>query len=461
MSEYFPNFTERDLNERLGYDFLKAWAKASKRPVTDFTALHTKNDPFYMGTPGAWASGKWFAGLWDQFRYGSGVHLRRVHYQIVSQDPPVKLPSGDTYENTERCWDLLGEASKAARYLGLVDPEAFVDRRNHDPIIHVEAGPSEPPSIRLVDYTWGADSKLPSFPYLPDYELDNYVSPQKYHLEIWAEKTTMDDVLEPICEEYGANLVRGVGELSITATLSLAKRLAAAGKPARIFYISDFDPAGKSMPVAVARKLEYFLRKRGIDLDVKLFPLVLTEDQVAQYSLPRTPIKDTETRKDAFEKRFGLGATELDALEALYPGELGGIVTEALDQFYDHSLSNLVAEQQTNIESDARRVRNEVREDFAEELQELRNEYQVIGSELEAKLADHVARRTECFNRLKEAMYERLPEDLLEYYPLPEPSEAEEDQLNPLYSSDRKYMLQIISYKDFQGKSLSSEEESA
>jgi hypothetical protein len=58
------------------------------------------------------------------------VHLRRVHYVLVSQDPPVLLPHGTPYLNTEACWKVLVQASKPARYLSLVPLDAFVDRRN-------------------------------------------------------------------------------------------------------------------------------------------------------------------------------------------------------------------------------------------------------------------------------------------------------------------------------------------
>ncbi|MGH8604949.1 MAG: hypothetical protein ACREXR_19825, partial [Gammaproteobacteria bacterium] len=79
----------------------------------------------------------------------------------------------------------------------------------------------------------------------------------------------MNDVLLPICNQHGANLVTGAGELSVTAVQSLVERITS--KPTRIFYISDYDPAGQSMPVAVARKLEFLLRDS--DADVRLYPI--------------------------------------------------------------------------------------------------------------------------------------------------------------------------------------------
>ena len=39
-----------------------------------------------------------------------------------------------------------------------------------------------------------------------------------------------------------------------------------------------------------------------------------------------------------FEARFGDGATELDALEALHPGELGRILVQEIERYYDATL---------------------------------------------------------------------------------------------------------------------------
>jgi hypothetical protein len=58
------------------------------------------------------------------------------------------------------------------------------------------------------------------------------------------EKSTINDVLIPLCQRYGMTSQTGAGELSITLTRLLAERMQESGKPTRIFYLSDFDPAG-------------------------------------------------------------------------------------------------------------------------------------------------------------------------------------------------------------------------
>src|SRR5262249_33114202 len=75
------------------------------------------------------------------------------------------------------------------------------------------------------------------------------------------------------------------------------------------------------------------------DADIKLQTLALTREQAQHFQLPRVPIKDSDLRKAGFEERHGEGAVELDALEALHPGELGRLVRGALDPYLDETLA--------------------------------------------------------------------------------------------------------------------------
>ncbi len=100
-------------------------------------------------------------------------------------------------------------------------------------------------------------------------------------------------------------MVVGIGELSEIRSRHLAQRVNETEKPARIIYMSDFDPAGRSMPVSVARKMEFYIHKFDLDVNVTLNPLILTEQQCREYRLPRTPIKESEKRRNRFEEKFG------------------------------------------------------------------------------------------------------------------------------------------------------------
>src|SRR5438105_2100979 len=392
----------------MDYEQIKQLAKATGQRVTDLIVLAPQNDPFYTGTPNDWALAEWFAQLWQAFGYSSGVHIRRVHYQIVSQDPPVLLPNGTPYENTMECWDILNLASKAARYLGLVDAAAFRDRRNPEPLVYARHWRSRP-AVYASGEIETSDLSLPAFPALPQYQISGYRGQQAYHVELWCEKSTMNDVLEPLCQHYGANLQTGLGELSITATLALVSRLRQANKPARILYVSDFDPAGQSMPVAVSRKIEYFVRTLGLDVDVRVFPVVLTLEQVQHYGLPRTPIKETERRRVGFESRHGEGAVELDALEALYPGELQAVLSRYIECYYDSSLHERVTEAQARLQDDLGFVWHQVLAAYAAEVQQLQSVYEQLQEELAERLAGYSQRMQHLWHAMRNDLDAAVP----------------------------------------------------
>ena len=52
-----------------------------------------------------------------------------------------------------------------------------------------------------------------------------------------------------------------------------------------------------------------------------------------------TPQGDGKGGALRFEARFGEGATELDALEALRPGELEQILTQEIERYFDNNLA--------------------------------------------------------------------------------------------------------------------------
>lgn len=443
-----------------GYEAIKALANEAGLTIPDLLAMARNNDPFFCGSPAQVDKAAWFAELWQRFGYATGVHLRRVHYRLVSQHAPV-MHDGQRYENTERCWSYLCEAGKFARILGLVSAEAFEDHRNPDPHILVSARDAEPtpeftlyePELRLpsIAVDLGVDFYLPG----PDIEGYDY-SPadQPYHLELWVEKSTMDDVLTPVCAELGANLVTSLGFQSITSVVTLLKRLAVYDKPARIFYISDFDPAGDGMPSAVARQIEFWLADFAPGADVKLTPLVLTRDQVIRYRLPRIPVKDSDKRKANFEDRHGEGAVELDALEALYPGELAELVRRALLPYRDLDLAATLrmAERAAHglVRESWRAELTPERETLATLKQEAeaiadryREDLERLGAELEAELAPLRAE----VEAIRQAIQAKQDEFTLELPERPQPATDEPDESGWLFDAGRDYLDQLEIYQ--------------
>jgi hypothetical protein len=415
----------------MDYRKIKELAKQQGIRVSDLCALAPLNDPFYVGQPAQKVAAEWFARTWESLGFSYGAHLRRVHYAIVSQNPPISRPSGELYLNTEDDWNFLCNASKWARYMRLVPMDALVDHRNPEAIVYANFYAAERPSFSIdadIEFELGM-YKLPELPRLaalpddlppvPAFEVAGYENAQQSVLiEVWVEKSTMNDVLEPICRRYGANLVTALGEFSISAVVDFLKRVRQANRAARILYISDFDPAGLGMPISVARKIEYcqYRYEQFAGFDIRLHPIALDSEQVKRYGLPRVPVKDSDRRKTNFEAAFGVGQVELDALEALYPGVLGEIVGEAFLRYYDKTLEGRADEVGLELTDRLERERQVILSHYESEMNSLAEEYEVLVNEFEKtriefdkavaefgpKIEAHSGRLEELRNKMRE-----------------------------------------------------------
>lgn len=429
----------------MDYHSIKQLAKDRKCKVKDLLALSPQNDPHYTGRPSEEAAARWFADLWERFRYGSGVHLRRVHYQAVSQDPPIHKPNGDVYENTLNDWRYLTNAAKWARYLGYVDASLFVDRRNPEPTIQAKYG-NDPTPEHWVSSWYGMTVKAPNFPSLPKFGVEGYdnANLQPYHLEIWVEKTTMNDVLEPLCEQYGINLVTGAGEISITAVVNFLERARQANRPARILYISDYDPAGLGMPISIARKIEFFLQRDNLDMDIRLEPIALTKKQVQDYNLPRVPVKDTDKRKTAWVEHHGKGQVELDAIEAIHPGELSKIVELAIRDYHDGNIAREARKAKAEYRKRLNDTRDQVLEEHFKEWEALNKEYAKIAGTFQ----EAVKKMQEGMAEVYEDAVRKLEDVDVDVPDVPE-GKAAWEEYEDLFISDRTYFTQLDYYKAY------------
>lgn len=400
----------------IDYNAIKTFAKQEGLRVSDLIALTPGNDPFYVGSPGQMEKAHWGMLVYEGMGSPKECHVRRVHYWIVSQEPKIRKPNGDEYLNTIRDWEFLNLSLKYARYAGLVPIERFIDRRNPSPIVNAKFWENEIPS----EVKEGIDAEELIELIADKFYCFNPHNSQPYLIELFCEKSTMNDILEPLCKKYGMNLVTGLGELSITAVRQLIDdRVQEADKPVRILYLSDFDPAGECMPVSVARKIEYFVRIAShMGYDIKLKPIVLTKEQCEEYELPRTPIKETEGRKGSFEARHGTGATELDALESLHPGLLEQIILSEVLDYFDTEAWN----ESTNH-----------------------------NRELYERVKEFLTENIEDVNEFVNTTLEDLDLSDLDDYEASVGDEFDDSDRKWLYDSDRPYVAQILEYKKFKG----------
>jgi hypothetical protein len=406
--------------------------------------LAPQNDPFYAGTEGQQAMAEWFAGIFGQ---STGVHLRRIHYRLVARGDVVRA-DGVLYENDASSWMYLNNASRFARYLGLIDPEALVDRRNPAPHIYLPPGSGIEPDWSYEIDTNRLDriSTHLGNSYLPPVEVATEVSGylyeeplQPYHVEVWAEKTTMNDILVPLCSALGANYVSGAGYQSITAMVNLLRdRVAHLQKPCRVLYVSDYDAAGRNMPKQMARQMEFWIERYAAEYDIRIEPIVMTQEQAEDYP----PAPDT-------------GAVELDAMEELSPGRLARIVRGNVAQFRDFELARKVHE---NARAAQEVVTEAVHDAIADELdavEEIKGEAEEIYESYRARLEDLAAELDgelepldERLETIQHVIAEKLAALEPDLPPLPVGEANGADDEGWLFDSRRDYLEQLHHYKN-------------
>ena len=439
-----------DGHETTPYEDLKRLQRAvrlergRKPPIKDLIVLSPQNDPFYAGSETQAAMAEWFAGIFGQ---STGAHLRRIHYRLVARGNVVRA-DGVLYENNENSWSYLNNASRFARYLGLTDPEDLVDRRNPAPHIYMS------PSLGLgPEWSYEVDtnpldriSTHLGNNHLPPVEVNTEVfgyayeeALQPYHVEVWAEKTTMNDILVPLCSSLGANYVSGAGYQSITAMVSLLRgRVARLEKPTRVLYVSDYDKAGRNMPKQMARQMEFWIERYASEYDIRVEPIVMTQEQAEDYP----PAPDT-------------GAVELDAMEELSPGTLAQIVRENTAQFRDFDLARKVhASARVAQEAVTEAVHDAIADELVE-VEELKGEAEEIYERYRARLevlAAELDAELEPLDERLETVQHAVTEKLAVLEPdlpaLPEGDlQATPDDEGWLFDSRRDYLEQLRHYK--------------
>jgi hypothetical protein len=167
-------------------------------------------------------------------------------------------------------------------------------------------------------------------------------------------------------------------------------------------------------------------------------------------------LSDSDPRKRGFETLYGAGAVELDALEALRPGELRRLVQNAIEPYRDPTLHDRLSEaadeahevaeeawdarlaphreERDAIEQEARRLVA----DYTDDLQNLSDRLQEDLAPLDARAA-----------RLRHAVQAER-ERFMREVELPERPQAETeppDEDDWLFDASRDYLTQLAMYK--------------
>ncbi len=361
--------------------------------MNELTVLARQNDPFRLDTPRNHRDGSWLAVTARELGLGDRqIHLRGLHYMVIGRPKP----DGTPYTNTDADWEWISTvAGKAARWLSYIPFDQIVDQRNGAP----EVQPFTRPEPKPVVYA-GISIDVPDADEIdPWVDVEGFTGVQPYRLGLIGEKSSLNDVLGPIAHGYGADLYLPTGEMSDTLIYTIARTGAEDGRPLRIFYFADADPAGWQMPISVARKLQAFRAALFTDLDFEIHQVALVPMQVRAYGLPSTPLKEPERRADSWRAAMGVEQTEIDALASLQPELLRRIAQEALDPLFDHTLDDQVRQARNRWRHDAQAAYDAqldgdrlaaLRAEGAEKLDTLRDEIEAINEALAVAVPEEV-----------------------------------------------------------------------
>ena len=205
--------------------------RGQRLPLSALTVL--EDDPYRFDTPAGHRYAQWFAEqVAARGKDEETIHIRGVHYATairgnVALPRPVLKKSktgaeiyrATIYQNDDPCWEWLGDAASAARWLGYVPFDKLTDQRNAKPVIRIGGHASPVPKIAL-------DLEI----YLPDLDdlqprasVAGFTGRQPYRIAIFGEKSSLKPVVAPLAEAYDTDMFLAIGEISATLVYEMCK----------------------------------------------------------------------------------------------------------------------------------------------------------------------------------------------------------------------------------------------
>lgn len=166
--------------------------------------------------------------------------------------------------------------------------------------------------------------------FMPEFEKN-----KPYHIEVWLNKSALNPLLQPICDKHGAVLVSVDGRPSKAAIDDLYPRTA--GHATIIACLSDLSAS--SLPFCRDLAVEIAKEKPAGDWDIRLKRIGLDPQQVLSLGIPQVTGERGGNVDEAYYKKYvepyrlnPRKMSELDALEAYFPGGIAGFIDDALSK---------------------------------------------------------------------------------------------------------------------------------
>jgi len=158
----------------------------------------------------------------------------------------------------------------------------------------------------------------------------NLQQTQPLHIEVVAEKLTVQGIIRPVCGKYNIPYTIGRGYSSLPARYEMVERFKRSGKERLLLLVlGDLDPEGVNIGESLLQSVrEDFGVKNAQAVRVGLKP-----EHIGRFNIHNnTEAKKKSARYKSFVKRFGKKVYEL---EALSPEQLQTILSETIDSVID------------------------------------------------------------------------------------------------------------------------------
>lgn len=384
------------MNEEKTTGFMETLKELKTQGATKtLRVLDLKNDPFWV-SPSRERDARWIAGIWEKYGETKGWpgYDRGIHYLLVSLN--INCPWGqnrrvhpsEKYMNVLSDWNNLVRSIRDARNWGLIPWDAIESRQSEglELWINYDGSLLKKDKMPFEDFDGKIDHPLiveipelkelkpasiyeekfdDEVQYLFDTMINDHTQEltasryQPYYVVVVSEKAGLKKVARRTLSElgHGFDFLNFKGQATTTEIRKFVRWIVHGGpkehpirdKKIRIFYLSDFDYAGRIMVPAFAWKLYYLLLTMGkLDLDLKIRPLALTKEQVEAFNLPPGPVAakslGAKTLQDRWLRDYGK-IIEIDSLMGLHPGELENIIVEAISPYIDLDLKMYMEEE--------------------------------------------------------------------------------------------------------------------
>jgi hypothetical protein len=172
------------------------------------TVMSKNADPFRLDTDVHNRNGQWLQNTMADLgipKRGKKIHSRGIHY--AAQDAKVPMPKGVMYKgqslgrvylNDDLHSEWLEEIIGPSRWLGYVNWDDIRDKHSDQPVTRVYEPPAPSGWVRTNSGLIVPDED----DLTPEPVLSDFRGEQPYHVMPIGEKTSLEDILLPVAEEY-------------------------------------------------------------------------------------------------------------------------------------------------------------------------------------------------------------------------------------------------------------------